>query len=363
MKFIFGMRRLAILVALSACGGDSGTEPAAVITQYNVIVKASYASALAGAQSLKTAVDAFVAAPSDATLTAARNAWIASRPAYQQTEAYRFYGGPIDDPDDDRELRINSWPLDESYIDGLVQGDATLDKQLLIDANFQNGETNVSTGYHAIEFLLWGGDESASGPGNRPFTDYTAEQDAVRRGQYLTLAAELLVDDLGFVASRWDASYPTELLTVPSNEALRRILTGIGALASAELSGERMQVAYENRDQEDEHSCFSDNTLNDLFNNAKGIENVYLGRFGSVTGPSLHDLVTAKDQALADRLVTEIADAMTAIQAVPPPFDQAILDDANGRPRLLEAIRAVQTVGDSIVDASVALGITINPNP
>jgi len=363
MKFNFGMRRLASLLCLCACGGDSGPDSAAVITEYNAIVKQSYDDSVVGVQTLKIAVDAFVASPNDATLTAAKNAWIASRIPYQQTEAYRFYGGPIDDPDDDRELRINSWPLDETYIDVLVEGTDTLDKQFLIDANFANGETNISTGFHAIEYLLWGKDTSAAGPGDRPFTDYTTEANAARRGQYLGLAAELLVEDLGFVASRWDGNYATEMTTVPANEALRRILTGIGAMTSAELAGERLRVAYENRDQEDEHSCFSDTTIADLVNNAKGIENVYLGRYGSLSGPSLYDLVAAKDQALADRLKAQLAQAILEVNDIPRPFDQAILDDTHGRIHLLNAINAVQTAADSIGEAATALGISINANP
>ena len=66
------------------------------------------------------------------------------------------------------------------------------------------------------------------------------------------------------------------------------ILTGIGELTRGELAGERMYVAYEQRSQEDEHSCFSDNTTADLLANARGIDMVLTGAYpGGVEGPGL----------------------------------------------------------------------------
>ena len=54
--------------------------------------------------------------------------------------------------------------------------------EALTAANEEGGETNISTGWHAIEFLLWGQDLSATGPGARPATDYTTAPNAERRG-------------------------------------------------------------------------------------------------------------------------------------------------------------------------------------
>jgi putative iron-regulated protein len=133
----------------------------------------------------------------------------------------------------------------------------------------------------------------------------------------------------------------------------------MGSLEGAELSGERMTTALDNRDQEDEHSCFSDNTHRDLYLNALAVENVYLGRFGSMDGPGIDDLVAARDPALDMRMKTELTAALDAIEAIPPPFDQALLDDAS-RELILTAIRALQTATDTIVDVATLLGIAIN---
>ena len=218
------------LLALCAvgCGGDdetdTGTELPAnaseAITNYADIVYASYSDSLEEARALDAAIASFVAAPSQAGLTAARDAWKASREPYLQTEVYRFYEGPIDTTEGDGgpEGLINAWPLDESYIDYVVGGEddgmvndpqMTIDKDTVTGANEGENETTISTGYHAIEFLLWGQDLSDTGPGARPFTDYVTGEGGTasnqdRRGQYLTTVSELLVENLESLVAAWD---------------------------------------------------------------------------------------------------------------------------------------------------------------
>jgi putative iron-regulated protein len=363
-----------IAALFGACGDDGGgsIDSAPVNATYAANVHANYAESLSKAQMLKTAIDAFVAAPSQTTLDAAKTAWLASREPYGQTEVFRFYDGPIDNPEDGPEGAINAWPLDEVFIDyvenmpnaGIInnmQAFPTITKQVIADQNENGGEANISSGYHAIEFLLWGQDLSASGPGVRPFTDYTTLANADRRKQYLSLVTELLVDDLTAVTEAWadGADYRAEFES-GGTDSIQKMLLGMGSLSGAELSGERMTVALDNRDQEDEHSCFSDNTHRDIRANALGIQNVFLGKYGATDGQGIEDLVRARDAALADRLKADIAASLVAIDAIPTPFDSAIDDDANGRPKVMAAIAALQKQTDTTVEAADALGITIN---
>jgi putative iron-regulated protein len=211
-----------------------------VVANYADLLFANYSAAAADAETLRDAIDAFVTAPSQATLDAAKSAWIAARPSYQQSEAARFYNGPIDDPETGPEGRINAWPLDENYIDyvdgapasGIINdpvGFPVIDEDALSEANEAGGEANISTGYHAIEFLLWGQDRSATGPGERPISDYVTDgtnpaDPIVRRGAYLQAAGHLLVDDLQQVAAAWApgdpsnyrAEFPRSIRTSPS---------------------------------------------------------------------------------------------------------------------------------------------------
>lgn len=381
MKFAFNLSAVLLAGVLAAgCGGDDD-EPTfdeqakPVVENYGAIVRASYAESLDAAKALKTAVDAFVAAPSATTLQAAKTAWLAAREPYGQTEVYRFYDGPIDNPEDGPEGQINAWPVDESHVDyvlvlgvptpgGIIGSPVefpTITKQVIADSNETPNEDSISSGYHAIEFLLWGQDLSDTGPGARPHTDYlVGAENYERRGQYLKLAAELLVDDLTGISEAWatGSTYVTDFNT-DNKEALRRMLQGMGSLAGAELSRERMSVAVENMDQEDEHSCFSDNTHRDIRANALGIQNVYLGRYGSTDGKGLDELVKALDPALDTRLKAELDATNAAIAQIPVPFDVAIADPA-GQEKVLTAVAALQKEAETIVEVATLLGITIN---
>ncbi len=352
----------------------------AVIENYAALLFANYSDALADAEALHDAIDAFVDAPSQATFDAAKAAWIVSRPSYQQTEIARFYNGPIDDPETGPEGLINAWPLDENYVDyvegapdsGLINdpvGFPVIDEDALAEANEAGGQANIATGYHAIEFLLWGQDQSAAGPGTRPFTDYVTDGTGTaanqeRRGQYLQAVAHLLVDNLQEVTDHWapgnPSNYRAELTSIDTDEALGRILTGLGSLSAGELGGERLSVAFETRDQEDEHSCFSDVTRDDLANDAIGIQNGYLGRYGDLDGPGIDDLVRQADPALDATVQQQLAASILAVQAIPQPFDQAIIgaDDSPGRVAVQAAITSLFAQGDSLSSVAEALGVS-----
>jgi putative iron-regulated protein len=377
MRFVGSLSTFVLaLASLGACGDDGGgTNSTPVVQTYAANVYATYSDALGKATAMKTSIDDFLAAPTQDALDAARVAWIAAREPYGLTEVFRFYAGPIDNPEDGPEGEMNSWPLDEVFIDyvvgvpngGIINNPAqfpTITKQVISDQNEKGGEANISAGWHAIEFLLWGQDFSETGPGARPFSDYTTATSFERRKQYLAAVTELLVDDLTHVTEQWQPdmdNYRREF-EAGGTASVRKILLGMGSLSGAELSGERMTVALDNRDQEDEHSCFSDNTHRDLRSNALGIQNVYLGVYGANDDEGIEDLVRAKDAALADRLTSEIAASVAAIEAIPAPFDRTIVDDSpgGGRSKVSAAITALQTQTETTVEAAEALGITIN---
>jgi putative iron-regulated protein len=366
----------ALATAAVACGGDDDGEFNEVAETYAANVYASYSDSLTKANELKTAVDAFLANPTPQTLDAAKKAWKDAREPYLVTEVYRFYDGPIDNPDDGPEGEINAWPLDEAYIDyvvgmpdaGIINDKTTypmITIEVIKEQNENGGEANISAGYHAIEFLLWGQDLNDAGPGARPATDFVMNtgtaQNQGRRRTYLQLATELLITDLTMLTDAWAPNaknYRAEFVA-GGKDSVRKILLGMGSLSGAELSGERMTVALDNRDQEDEHSCFSDNTHRDLIGNAVGIENVYLGTYGTNDGQGIEDLVRAKNPELADKLKAEIAASVAAMQVIPIPFDQAIMNDA-GRALVMDAIQKLQTQTETTVEAATALGITIN---
>ncbi len=368
---------LAIAVACGT-GGDGGDLKAQVVDNYAAGAHASYARSLSSARDMDGAIDSFLANPSQHSLDAAKHAWLRARDDYGVTEIYRFYDGPIDNEEDGPEGLINAWPLDESYIDyvegapeaGIINNPdefPTIDADLIVSLNEEGGEENVSTGWHAIEFLLWGQDHNADGPGYRPVEDYTTNANADRRATYLRVASDVLLGHLQDMVDAWAPganNYRAQFVSKDADEALTDIITGIGEMSRGELAGERMTVAYEERSQEDEHSCFSDNTIADIVANALGVQRVYLGDYGDISGPGIYDLIADEDESLADQLANEIRHSVSLARSIPAPFDshlgEGVADSTHGRRAVLDTIVALEDQTDTIVSAAEAVGITIS---
>jgi putative iron-regulated protein len=418
---------LTLALALAGCGKEpAAPQPSAaattissqfdqaagqaVVTHYADLAFAVFSDALSTGKVLQSAIDALLAEPNPQTLQAARAAWIAARPAYLQSEVFRF-GNPVVD---EREGQLNAWPLDEGLIDYVAQdyqfalgnpgasanivanpqiqlGEDQVDAskitpELLASLNELGGsEANVATGYHAIEFLLWGQDLHGNNPGagNRPASDYARDASCTggncqRRGDYLKAVTALLVSDLELMVSHWQPkvadNYRASLLAESVENGLRKMFFGMGSLSLGELAGERMKVALEANSSEDEQDCFSDNTHNSHFYDGKGIRNVYLGTYqrvdgSSLSGPSLASLV-ASANAQADRtLQDDLSNTEAKLQAMVDSaeqgqhFDQLIAaNNSTGQQLVREAIAALVTQTAAIEQAAAKLGISeLNP--
>jgi len=389
---------LGTAALVSTLGAQAYAAPAAkdVLTTYADIAHAGYEDSLITAKELQATIDELVANPSAATFDAAKSAWLASRVPYQQTEVYRFGNAIVDD----WEGKVNAWPLDEGLIDYVETGlygeeseenpaytanvianptltisgetiDAsTIDTALLESLHeIDDVEANVATGYHAIEFLLWGQDLNGTdaGAGERKWTDYAAGDACTngncdRRGEYLQAAADLMVSDLEWMTAQWAEGGEARETVLEGDgvPGLTAIVTGMGSLSYGELGGERTKLGLLLHDPEEEHDCFSDNTHNSHFYDALGIQNVYLGRYtrvdGSVVeGPSLSDLVAANDAALDTELRAKLAASVVAGKVMVSraqageAFDQLIAmgnEDGNA---------VVQSFVDALVDQTKSI--------
>lgn len=400
---------------------------------------AVFADSLIAAKALQTAIEAFVANPTEANFTTAKSAWLASREPYGQTEVYRFREGPIDalttkdgNPvlidGEGPEGAINAWPLAEALIDYTIdmdgeqaRGDAavyqaggniiadttsfpTITKELIREKFELDGEeANVTSGYHAIEFLLWGQDLNADltyttnrdyTAGHRKASDFytvanspvdangatctsgeTGSADAIceRRAQYLVAAAELLVEDLESIVEAWTPGtgfhYLDYTKEASADKNLGAMLESMGRLSFGELAGERMSIAVRTDNQEDEHSCFSDNTHRDIFLNAKGVQNHYLGKYTRVNGEelvgaSIHDLLVSKGEAeLANKLRGAFEETMARASVIDTnaklgtSFDVQIQDN-DRKKEVYATIQALADQTDLIQEAVDKLGVS-----
>ena len=351
-----------------------------VVAHYATIVHANYADAYHDAVTLQRAIDALLAVPNADNMHKAKQAWLTSRDSYGQTEAFRFYEGPIDFVDDKKgiegpEGRLNAWPLNEAYIDyvqgnataGIVQnGDVAITKDSLTSRNQETDEADVSTGYHAIEFLLWGQDLSLESAGQRPVADYNNIPENQRRREYLKAVTALLVDDMRFLKTSWEANQDNYAARfVKGEHSLAHMMTALATLSGFELASERMATALDSGDQEDEHSCFSDNTHNDFIMNAKGISNVFLGEYGDIKGASIYALLKEKDATMADALKAHIMQTATLIDAIPFPIDREVLatpKDSAARAKMELAIASLQKQADLLRAAGKTLDIDVQIN-
>jgi putative iron-regulated protein len=386
MKYT-GQSVLVLSAALSAvaCGSSSddgtGVSKQAVIAGYVDIVHATMVDATNDAKALDKSVHELIAKPSQKTLDAARDAWKGARESYLQTEVFRYYLGPIDAVEGD----INAWPLDEAYIDyvigkpdsGIINDPSkTIDTDTLLKLNEHGGEENIATGYHAIEFLLWGQDTDPDGPGDRPYTDYVTEGDdagenAERRAQYLTVVSDLLVQQLSDITRDWDPGDETNFrnktfLKEKPDRALGQMLTGLYKLSKFETGGERLQAALDSGDQNDEHSCFSDNTHRDMIQDVQGMKNVWSGTYVSkqlnetIEVPGIGELVKDADPVLYKHLNKEIGQSWDAANHLEIPFDRAIAkDNPKGREGVTALVESLQALGELIGQVTTELGLEL----
>jgi putative iron-regulated protein len=320
---------------------------------YARLARAAYAATVRGAEGLRDSVSELLAHPSRTSLAHAREAWIASRDAYGRTEAFRFAGGPIDDIHpvtgiDGPELRINSWPIDEAYLDRVVGsrdggliGDRSvpISETALVERNRAVEDAQVTLGFHAIEFLLWGQDRSATGPGARSHTDYSpGDPIRERRRACLSLLVELLLRDLASVEREWEPGpdrFVNAFLAGDPTATLGRALSGPTTLAAFELGSERLGVALASGLQEDEQSCFSDNTHRDIAANVEGIGLVLEGD-GATPG-----LLVALDPAARADIRDRLARVRRLAYRIAPPFDVILLSPPDDPRRLtLQALVA-----------------------
>ena len=393
---------LATTALVAAPSLALAVEKAEVLDTYADIAAAAYGDSLSTAKTLQAAVDELIANPSAEALQAAKAAWLEARVPYQQTEAYRFGNAIVDD----WEGKVNAWPLDEGlidYVDASYGGatdeneyavlnvianptftlsgeevDAAAITPELLESTLHEAdavEANVATGYHAIEFLLWGQDLHGTdkGAGERSWTDYASGDDCTnghcdRRGEYLKAATDLLVSDLEWMAGQWaEGGEARETLMADEDAGIVAMLTGMGSLSYGEQAGERMKLGVLLNDPEEEHDCFSDNTHNSHYYDGLGIRNVYFGSYtgvdGTVTeGPSLSDLVAEADADVDATLKADISDTMFKLATLKSAAEAGfsydmMLERGNekGEALIMDAVDALVTQTRGIERAVTAL--------
>ncbi|WP_066156266.1 imelysin family protein [Aliarcobacter cryaerophilus] len=397
------------------------------LESYSNIALDNYTDALKDAKNLKISIDKFVSNPTQENLDSAKKAWLQARESYGSTEIFRLSNGPIDAEDGwiaetygALEGQINAWPLDENMIDYTIDADGkrtsgniidTIGKfnpggeeskevdvtkitvEALTELNENGGEANVSTGYHAIEFLLWGQDQDynnfledkitngAMVAGLRPLSDFTTDKDAKRRLEYLSVVTQKLVEDLSVVTSAWGKDikgnsglYRAALLgklkgkekdkNLDKKETMKQIIAGMGVFIKSELANERVAVAVLTPSEEDEHSCFSDNTHRDLVKNYEGFKNILTSTYnGKKYGESLLDSLNKDDKNRVLKLMIDIEEKIDSVDKIAKTqahFDYQIKPEHPQAKVLVKLKNELRKLGDEMITVAKANNIKLS---
>ena len=393
----------AIFVSVWSCNSEDESNPAvitkqAVIENYANIVYQNYKDSYDSAVEMQTAITSFTENPTQAGLDEVKSKWLAAREIYGQSEVFRGSDGPIDSASGeswviDNEGQMNAWPLDEGYIDyvtststayagdysgGIIAGTTEITEDYLIGQNEGINDKSISTGWHAIEFLIWGQDETDPSEvlaGQRPLTDYTTDALEERRKTYLNVVTSILVKDLNDLVNTWanGGTYYNVFMNLSEDDAISRIMSGPFFLANEELAEERMTKPADltdginNSGQEDEHSCFADNTHRDVVTNAQGIVNVIFGEYGTISGASVYDLIEQENATVAAALMAAKDSAMAKINVIDTkanddqPFDVLLQNESIESPGpIIEAGLALKNeFGANISAGATAIGINL----
>ena len=357
----------------------------AAVENYAELAYRSYDEAYRAALGFQADVNEFVREPADDAdeeLERLRQAWIDMRPAYGRTETFRFYEGPIDfgkQPDGTigPEPLLNAWPLNEAYIDyvngnpgaGIVNDpNVPITRATLVERNARDDEADVTTGFHAIEFLLWGQDTDPNGPGHRPARDFVGSGPAARRREYLKVATDLLVENLKYVVDQWAPgrdNYRARFVALDPGVSVAHMLTGMATLAGFEVAAERLATPLDSGSQEDEHSCFSDTTHIDIAANIQGINDVYYGRVadskGGYKGAALAEAVKAANPTIAARIDEQLATSVRLAASLDRPFDRTLATPPGSpqRQKVEALVTSLQTLARLFKVAGNVLGVNI----
>jgi len=412
-KFILLVLMSALLISCNKSSPDS------ILNTYANIATANYNDTLSDAKMMQDAIANFVDDPSTKTLSEAKAAWLNARESYGLTEIFRLSNGPIDAEEGwvaekygALEGQLNAWPLDENMIDYTIDtkgnktsgniidsrgmfnpgGEyaisvniATITKEAITKLNENGGDANVATGYHAIEFLLWGQDQDydnmmkdgvTNGPltaGQRPLSDYTTDKNADRRKAYLNAAAEKIVDDLTVIVSAWadgdNSNYKAALLgkhsdsskNIDQKTALNHIFAGMGVFIKSELANERIAVAVLTPSEEDEHSCFSDNTHRDIALNYQGFKNILMGTYNGVDY-GIAPIDALKDKSTIMSLIASAESKIYIINALAQTsrhFDYQIRPNDPQAKQIKKLKNELRKLGDQMINVAKANGINL----
>ena len=241
-------------------------------------------------------------------LNLSKQAWLNAHSAYELTTLHRYYATQLMGEQDSLVLmqlqyQINHWPIVPGYIDyvdgypdsGIVHDiNVNLDADSLREQHGSFDVSEVTLGFHAIEFLLWGYDADSVA---RPATDfdavleltpkeiesgYTLEQlSNNRRRLFLSVVVDTLVKDFLALQSLWLAEEPSisqRIESISGTELIVILADSMSAMLTQELLQRSLYPMLNGNFVESVQSPYSRSTQNAVSSQLSGLERLLLER-------------------------------------------------------------------------------------
>ena len=376
MRFILPC--FAALVSLASCSSQKTSD----WTENELLFRESclslaqkdHQNAWAAASTLRDSISAFAAQPDEATLAETRKAWRSAHASWMRLHAH---GGPDFLPCQDAQgqvpaNRIAAEPVSESFLEGeqgLLTTDAVvkINRDSLRKAHRLYAPDEVSTGFHAIEFLLWGTDHDLDHPGTRAAADFVGESLAAsRRRAALIIASRLLVEDLTLCAHQWSAfqadNENTRLRRLSRKEFLGDRLDTLAATCD-QLAVHYLERPFGKQAGVNEPSRFSDTGFADLRAGIRGVASVITGRWPEVASDYRQGGFNSLLGGQSDELLKLLRDTeLLAAQSTPSYERLAVAPAADAeRQRLTKLAADLHQCASLIRDAGKKLAVSTAP--
>ena len=346
------MRAMALgvlaILTLAACGSDAPSDKDVLISLVDGVVVPAYEAAARDAGQLDADAQALCAAPGDAPLAAARDAWRTARASWLMTRAAPF--GPVMDR---RSLGLVDWsPTDTGDIDRILGEGRSLTAAAV-------GDTLASDqrGFGAIEHLLFA--EGALGK----------LSGSPAPCAYLTGLTGVVAAETGAVATEWTEGapggdpyrdyftdranvslFPADAVAevVRSQVFLVRDVVDVRLASALGLRGEGPDLTMLPGEA-------ADNGLRDLRNELLGMRAVYEGQ--GVEGLGVSALVSPLSEDADARMRGQFAAALDAIDAADLPLRAALAE----RPEQVRAVydRLAELQQTLSVEVVSLLGVSV----
>lgn len=353
---------VGMFAILGSCtnGGmdDSGNDfdrPAMLANYGNNVILPSYEALKVSVDDLNSAAENFSNEPTVQNLTVLQEALKAARLAWQDANMFQF--GPAES----NILRavLNTYPADTDQINSNIGSG---------DYNLETLENRAAAGFPALDYLLHGVGEN----NEEIVLQYTTDQNASSRMTYLQDNVDYIKENTDETLNEWATNGGNYIGTFLSEEnAGTDVGSSLGMMVNAlVLHYERFLRdgkvgipagvrSAEVRRAEATEAFYAGYSLELAIANLQGVKRLYLGT-GLTTGDGLgleENLVALNATDLSDEIVTEIDQAIAALQNLSDPLSNQIENDND------PVLTAFQELQDVVVllkaDMASRLGVTI----